>query len=458
MIRVLTDSLLRFLWVDWQLRDLCKLLRESDIRTRLGKLPKGLTGVYDEIMNSMKAQPSCNFTLSTNALMWMLVSKRPLTPTELIAAAELNPPRSISAQSITVAAPSQESALAVELLIHSCEGLLLLDKQLGVVRFSHLSVQEYLETRNDIWDVTVIDAQLFVSESCLWTLQSTLESPLYEYAAFNWFQHCRSYQDVVLSARSLGGAKLELSIPLLDSFLGSFKQPSSSYAKWADWIVDKGEAYYSGVMHVRSTPLCPAFSAAFAGLGELVSWLWSSEGNDVKIQKNDYGNSLLDIACMYGAAWIVAEMLKWNFDVKELQSALVRAPINNKPSIIKLLLGRGVDVNLTCGDYGTVLGTAAYEGSLEIVTLLLDRGADVNLTGGNYGTALGAAACFGSLEIIILLLGRGADVNLTGGRYGTALGAAASQGSLEIVTLLLDRGADVNLTGGEYGTALGAAA
>ncbi|KAF8451422.1 hypothetical protein BGX38DRAFT_1076335, partial [Terfezia claveryi] len=46
---VLGDANGMFLWVDWQLRELCKLIRESDIRTRLGKLPKGLTGVYDEI-------------------------------------------------------------------------------------------------------------------------------------------------------------------------------------------------------------------------------------------------------------------------------------------------------------------------------------------------------------------------------------------------------------------------
>ncbi|RPB27788.1 hypothetical protein L211DRAFT_802384, partial [Terfezia boudieri ATCC MYA-4762] len=170
-----------FLWVDWQLRDLCKLMRESDIRTRLGKLPKGLTGVYNEIISSIKSQPDCNLSLATNALKWMLVSKRPLTPTELVAAAELNPPRSISAHNVP--ATSEVSTLGVEVLIHSCEGLLLLDKQLDIVRFSHLSVQEYLETRNEIWDVNIIDVQLFVSECCLWTLQSPLDLPLYEYAA-----------------------------------------------------------------------------------------------------------------------------------------------------------------------------------------------------------------------------------------------------------------------------------
>ncbi|KAF8417649.1 ankyrin repeat-containing domain protein [Tirmania nivea] len=434
-----------FLWVDWQLRELCKLMRESDIRARLGRLPKGLTGVYNEIMNSVKFdQPDCNSDLALRALKWMLVSKRPLEPRELIAAAELNPSTSVGSS-----ASFQQSTLGVELLIESCRGLLLLDTKLDVVRFSHLSVQEYLETQNEIWNVSVIDAQLFVSESCLWTLQVPLESPLYEYAAHNWFRHCRSYQDLVVSVKH---TKHRLSIPLLDSFFGSFKQASASYVKWTGRIRDD-RRYHS----LQAAPQCPVFSAAFAGLGELVSWLWDSQGKNMKINNNN-GDSLLQVASRYGTEWIVTEMLKGDFEVDDVQNALYPASGAGKFHIVTLVLDRGADVNLSGGHYGSALGAAANKGSLEIVTLLLDRGADVNLSGGMYGTALGAAANKGNLEIVTLLLDRGADVNLSGGHYGSALGAAANKGSLEIVTLLLDRGADVNLSGGMYGTALGAAA
>ncbi|KAF8427603.1 ankyrin repeat-containing domain protein [Terfezia claveryi] len=449
-----------FLWVDWQLRDLCKLMRESDIRTRLGKLPKGLTEVYNEIINSIKSQPDCNLSLATNALKWMLVSKRPLTPAELVAAAELNPPRSISAHNFPV--NSELSTLAVEVLIHSCEGLLVLDKQLDVVRFSHLSVQEYLETRNEIWDVNIIDVQLFVCQSCLWTLQSPqspLNLPLYKYAAFFWFQHCRSYQDLVLSTVNTKDTNHELSIPLLNSFLGPFKEASASYAKWIGWIEanEYGNTDEFMLQVVKSEPLYPVFSAAFAGLGELVSWLWLSKRNNMKA-RNRNRVPLLNIASEYGTVWIVKEMLKEDFKIDDVQNALYSACVGGKLGIIKVLLDQGADVNITGGGCGTALGAAAYRGSLEIVTLLLDQGADVNISGGNYGTALGAAAYSGSLEIVTLLLDQGADVNISGGDYGTALVAAALSGSLEIVTLLLDQGADVNISGGNYGTALGAAA
>jgi len=385
------------------------------------------------------------------ALKWMLVSKRPLRPEELVAAAELNP-----AIAVGSCALSQESTLEVELLIQSCGGLLLLDTTLNVVRFSHLSVQEYLETRSETWDVSVIDAQLFVSESCLWTLQSSLELPLYNYAALNWFQHCRSYQDLVLWVRSQKDTERELRIPLLNSFLGSFKEASASYAKWADWV-GANVGIYDSLLCVRSTPLYPAFAAAFAGLGQVVSWLWDSEGNDMKIQ-NDRRDSLLQVAIGEGTEWIVVEMLKSGLETNDVQNGLYPASRSGKSGIIKLLLDRGADVNFPGGGYGSALGAAACWGRVETVALLLDRGADVNIPGGGYGSALGAAACWGSVETVALLLDRGADVNVPSGRYGSALVAAASGGKVEIVALLLDRGADVNIPSGGYGSALGAAA
>jgi len=426
-------------------------MRESDIRARLGRLPKGLTGVYDEIITSIKSQPDCNFNLAIRALKWMLVSERPLRPQELVAAAELNPHISVNSTG-----PSQESTLPVELLIQSCEGLLLLDTGLNVVRFSHLSVQEYLETRSEIWDVSVIDAHLFVSESCLWTLQSSELPlyPLYKYARLNWFRHCRSYQDLVLSVVNVKDAPHKLSIPLLNTFLGSFSLAASSYAKWAKWVADYG-GYASELRCILSTPLCPAFSVAFAGLGELVSWLWSSEGNNMKIC-NDLGESLLDVAIANGTQWMVEEMLRGDFESGDIQNALYPAA-KTSTGIVKLLLDRGANINITSRNHRAALLAAAYKGNLDIVTLLLDRGADANLTEEGSNTALIAAAYRGGLDIVTLLLDRGADVNITGGDYGTALGAAALGGELEIVTLLLDRGADVNLTGGDYGTAVGAA-
>ena len=456
----LNNTYCRFLWVDYQLRELCKLSFESDIRARLGKLPKNLSGVYDEIMSSIESRPGTDFEFATRALKWMLVARTPLKPEELVAATQIDPSTS---PGCTLLEPS----LDVERVVHVCGGLIILDHELQVMRFAHLSGQEYLETRNGSWGI--IDAQRFVSEGCLWTLQRepSLQTGPYSYAYDNWFRHCRSYQDIALSHNSQD-PNHALDIPLLNTFLGSFDSPSMHFTKW---VTQTSAGFLDGdiplFLLVQSRPLRPAFAAAVCGLGELISWLWHSEGADMNI-KNNQDYSLLYLASRYGTPWIMSCMIARgpHLDINEVcnsgtvpsgtaLSGAVRSGILEKAA---LLLDEGADINLTSsGDYGTALGAAAASGNIEMATLLLSRGADINLIPrGRYGTALCVATYYGKREMATLLLDRGADINLTSsGVFGTAIGTAAFWGNLGVAKLLLDRGADINLiSGGEYGTAL----
>src|SRR4029077_2423424 len=123
--------------------------------------------------------------------------QKPLTPNELITAAELD-----RATVVDGDGPVPEQTLDIDLLLHFCRGFLLWDKQLGVIRFSHLSVQEYLETEsmNQYWDI--IDAHRLVMGACLWILRCPYPDsvPLYPYIALQCLSHCRSYQDLVVQA------------------------------------------------------------------------------------------------------------------------------------------------------------------------------------------------------------------------------------------------------------------
>ncbi|KAF8418001.1 ankyrin repeat-containing domain protein, partial [Terfezia claveryi] len=388
-------------------------------------------GVYDEIAYQMKFQQSISAQLATLALKWMLVSQRPLKPQELVTAVKLDPTKPLKSTS----APQQQSSVEVDIVINSCGGLISWDKTLNVIRYSHLSVQEYFEM-NNIFLGDPIDTQLLVAESCLLTLQDSHHlTPLYQYAALNWFRHCRSYQDLVLQhAGTRKSLDLTPDIPLLRSFLGSFNRPSIDYMKWLDWLlvsqdINDKEKQMAAVL--RSQPVFPIFAAAFTGLGELAGWLWHSKDVDINL-RNHEETPLLHLACQYGTRWIVETLLAQ------------RAAIYTVHHDLQLC---------------TPLHVAAYYGRLDIVTLLLERGADINLAAGYYGTALCAAASQSKLEIVSLLLDRGADINVAAGYYGTALCAAASQSKLEIVSLLLDRGADINATiDSHHGTALYAAA
>lgn len=69
--------------------------------------------------------------------------------------------------------------------------------------------------------------------------------------------------------------------------------------------------------------------------------------------------------------------------------------------------------------------------------LLLGKGADINAQGGEHGHALHAASCRSHEQRIRLLLDKGANIN--------ALQAASYRSHDQVVKLLLDKGADVNV-------------
>ena len=171
-------------------------------------------------MDSLMQQPGSNSKIATRALQWMAVSRRPLMPDELITAAKLDPAKDS-------AALSPELALGIDLLIQLCGGLLLWDKELDVIRFSHHSVQEYLETGYHRCTPSHQEACLSILQ-CPCTPESV---PLYPYATLHWFHHCRSYQDLVVQA-SNKPPKHTLDVQSLKTFLPLFSEPTSSYKKW----------------------------------------------------------------------------------------------------------------------------------------------------------------------------------------------------------------------------------
>ena len=139
-------------------------------------------------------------------------------------------------------------------------------------------------------------------------------------------------------------------------------------------------------------------------------------------------------------------------------SALRAAVSKGNVEVTRLLLDKGVEVNVRSSLYSSgILHAAVYGGHVEIVRLLLNHGADVNFQRGMSDSVLHAAVRYGNLEVIRLLLDKEADVNIQGGKYGSTLQTAALGGNVEIVRLLLSKGANVHARGGKYGTVLQAA-
>jgi ankyrin repeat protein len=132
----------------------------------------------------------------------------------------------------------------------------------------------------------------------------------------------------------------------------------------------------------------------------------------------------------------------------------------NGVSVVRLLLGRGVDVNAQDKDAWTSLHWAAFKGRVEVAQVLLDHGANAKLETEEGETALNLASQGeydseeNGVSVVRLLLGRGVDVNAQDKDAWTSLHWAALKGMLKVTQVLLDHGANAKLETEKGETAL----
>lgn len=126
----------RFRWVSLQLQFLRTLKIPAAIRIRLGELPKDLRESYDEtyklrLMSDVEEQSS----IAESAFKLLLSLRTPLGHRDFLHALSF-----CSADKVN---------LSAEELLDLCCNFLVLDTELDVFRFAHLSVREYLETKSE---------------------------------------------------------------------------------------------------------------------------------------------------------------------------------------------------------------------------------------------------------------------------------------------------------------------
>ncbi len=124
------------------------------------------------------------------------------------------------------------------------------------------------------------------------------------------------------------------------------------------------------------------------------------------------------------------------------------AALYNRPKAVKLLVDRGMPVDMRNADGLTPLMVASAFGNVEVAEMLLTLGADQrarNATDGH--AAIHIAAMAGHVGVMKLLLDKGGEIGLRAGRNSeTPLHCAALYGRMKMIDYLAAHGAELNAT------------
>ncbi|MEE9443648.1 MAG: ankyrin repeat domain-containing protein [candidate division Zixibacteria bacterium] len=170
----------------------------------------------------------------------------------------------------------------------------------------------------------------------------------------------------------------------------------------------------------------PLMGAAIRGHSEIFKMLLS-RGADVDIL-NINENGVLHYAAMGGSVEIVDLLLdrgqNINTQVAQNQGGftpLIMAVFRNKQEVVKFLLEKGADIEISDSYGRTPLSIAVQENKQELVKFLLDKGADIENLDCYAYTPLYLARATGNVDMVQLLLDNGANENKPVGMTARAL-------------------------------------
>lgn len=443
---------------------------------------RSLDHTYDRIIERIQNQSKSCAELALKILSWILKARRPLTLVEIKAAVAVEPNRY---ESDILDFP------ATETLVDVCAGLVVVDDGRSAektfdlfgrrmcsatIRFSHYSVQEYLER-------TFIDsegAQLELTVACITylsfdafaagpcesdeSLVSRLwDNPLLDYAIHNVFYHLRACPETLS----------------LDLFLKFLSCPGSveSYVQTRAYRKDLEREYIQEdctQFDCYDKGRLPLHLASAAGHSLAVQKLL--ESNADPLAQDDDGMTPLHWAAQEGQEE-VARMLLGNgaqieARTRRSQNALHLACISGHEAVVRLLVPR-MDVS----NPRPYLQLASVRGRIAVVLFLLNVGVNTDSSAANRRQeAIYWAASEGHHEVVRSLLEMEIDPpNLrqhsylhlavstrvevatdgvqrktpniatfsTGGQ--NALHVAAANGDITMVRLLLENGADTSV-------------
>ena len=380
---------------------------EADVRNAMRTLPKNtLDELYEEAFDQIPKSGQFAQSYATQAFSMLLCAQDALSPEALL-------------QVMAKTALQHGETMTLDKMIDICVDLVVLDSELNVLRFAHISFQEFLETRaefapHNVHKVAAATCLAF----CLEGLPRAMESELspkdhfHHYSAVYWAEHCRI--TVVNEADHLITNKIEEFVFDGDDVALDF----------VDWMHD--------VNHfVKKLPNDHP-------LGKALNSVLHS------------GGSPLFTACVFGLASILDHLAhgldyNWNQTNDLGQSGLYLAAASGQKTIVQRLLQHNIQVNAFGGKFGHPLHAACFRGDASIVKTLLDHAADPKL---GSRSALEYALLADNENVALLLLDGRFEIS-NQAEFDSILQQAAETGCTNVVRFLQEKYASIY---GDFGS------
>jgi len=383
------------------MENLCRLKTEADIRDAMRTLPK----------DTLKELYEADFARMSTSGQHTRSYARQLFSILLSAQEALSPEAIIQAMAKCLSQPREELTLAT--LFDICSNLVVLDSQLNVLRFAHISFQEFLATRAEFASCYIHSvAAKSCLDACLEGLPTEMEIVLsptnnfHHYSALYWPQHCR------------------LAMVNVDN--------ESVTSKMREFIFDEGDVTLAFVDWMEEigkfTKKMPNHQALAKELNSVVN----------------SGGSPLFTACVFGLSPILDDLAvaiecDWNRTNDLGHSGVYLAAATGQEMVVQRLLQHEVNVNTLGGKYGHALHAACFGGHANTVKLLLEHGAEPKI---GPRSALEYAMLAGHENIALLLLDGKFDVS-NQAEYDSVFQQAAEAGFSEVLQCLQKKYASV---------------
>ena len=367
---------------------------EADIKNAMRVLPRNtLNELYEEDFTQMSHTGQHSQGYATQVFSLLLCTQEALSPEALI-------------QALAKTVSRQEEEINVSKLIDICSNLVVLDSELNVLRFAHISFQDFLETRAEFTSPNIHRvAAACCLDSCLQGLTSEMEADLWpkdnfdHYSAVYWAEHCR--------VATVSG------------------DDKSIRRKMLEFVFDGGDIALSFVDWIQAVS---KFAKRLPNDHAVAQWLHSVTNPH---------DSPLFTACVFGLAPVIEELAHikeydWSQTNDHGQSGLYLAAAAGHTTTVQHLLQHEVFVNVVGGKFGYPLHAACFSGHVSVVDLLLEHGADPKL---GIRSALEYALLGDQENIALLLLKSKFDVS-DQSEYNSIVQQAAEAGFSEVVQSL----------------------